>query len=184
MYQTSNTRDSLLKTKHLSMRTSNEKSRNQQTQALAILEFLSIERVRQKIVSLLGGKKVCGESNTSGSQKANNCPGGAEIERRIKRPSRNIKLIIMIIKIGLAWISLHSNTSVADQLTTIEMATNSIREIKVNMPAAKGQPVSRLYFPPHMMTTKVTKPPKHNRVANDARNPTVLHMEQKYRSPP
>lgn len=84
------------------MRTSDEKLWSQQIQALVIVDFLSIERVRQEIVSLLGGKKVCGESNTSGSQKTDNCRSGAEVERRIERPPGNIKLIIMIIKVRLA----------------------------------------------------------------------------------
>jgi hypothetical protein len=69
-------------------------------------------------------------------------------------------------------------------LTTIEMATNSTTDTSVNIAAAKGHPVSRLYLPPLMMTTKVTRPPKHNRVVKEAKKPTVLHMEQKYRSPP
>lgn len=101
MYQTSNTSDSLFKTKtpaHENIKRENM----HQTQALVIVDFLSIERVRQEIVSFLGRKKVCGESNTSGSQKTNNCRGGAEVERRIERPPRNIELIIMIIKIRLA----------------------------------------------------------------------------------
>jgi hypothetical protein len=35
-----------------------------------------------------------------------------------------------------------------------------------------------------MMTANVTRPPRHKRVVKDARKPTVLHIEQKYRSPP
>jgi hypothetical protein len=61
----------------------------------------------------------------------------------------------------------------------MEMVMNSTTATNVIMLPTKGHPVSRLYLPPLMMTTKVTKPPKQRMVANEAMNPTVLHREQK-----
>lgn len=67
--------------------------------------------------------------------------------------------------------------------TTIEMMINSTTETSVRRAATKGQPVSRLYFPPPMTSAKATKLARHKIISNEAMKPTVRHMEQKYRSP-
>lgn len=65
----------------------------------------------------------------------------------------------------------------------MEMMTNSTAETRDTMMATKGQPVSRLYFPPFMTTAKATRVPRQSTAATAAMNPTVFHMEQKYRWP-
>lgn len=63
------------------------------------------------------------------------------------------------------------------------MMINSTTETSVSRAATNGQPVSRLYLPPPMTIAKAIRLPRHRTMTNEAMKPTVLHMEQKYRSP-
>lgn len=63
--------------------------------------------------------------------------------------------------------------------TTMEIMTNSTTDTNASSPDTSGQPLSRLYFPPARVTPKLTSVPRQRRTANEARNPTVFHMEQK-----
>lgn len=63
------------------------------------------------------------------------------------------------------------------------MMMNSTTETSVRRAETKGQPVSRLYFPPPMTSANAIKLARHRMMVNEAMKPTVRHMEQKYRSP-
>lgn len=66
---------------------------------------LSIERVREKVVSFLGRKQVGRKSDTNGRQQTNGGPDGAEVKGGIQMPTWDSKLVVMVIQICLMLIS-------------------------------------------------------------------------------
>ena len=141
--------------------------------------------IRDGFVVILSRQHLSSHRNANHIHQQHNPRNRAKNPTRIQLPT-NKEAIIVIKEESLYIMSVifFSHVFKIQKLTTMPMAATWQTTTTPNRPAHIFQPPSLLLLPPNSTTAKATKVANSSTTEKFIRKPTLLHMEQKYRSSP
>ena len=139
--------------------------------------------IRDKLIPTLRGQNLSRDNDRASAENTEAPANDTENPRLIEVPAHE-EPIFVIVEVCLAQTISTNPPSACVEPTTIDMLA-ACRNADITISRLSSlHPFSRSRFPPMRITMYVTMLIPCSTTANDIRNPTERHMEQKYRSSP